>query len=109
MDRQRHRTSHNAPEPSFPILLHRMPFRAQLTRAPDRESVTDELLRILERGIVCCHFDLGKYRHHVAAASRLSQSILQGLLQHVSNPPGRSRDENAERERSYFTPRLLIA
>jgi hypothetical protein len=31
------------------------------------------------------------------------------LLQHVSNPPGRSRDENAERKRSYFIPCFLIA
>jgi hypothetical protein len=91
------------------ILFHRVALRLQLAGAYDRKAVSDEFLRILERWIVGRHLHLREDRHDVRRAPRFPQRIFQRLLEHVPDPPGGSRNENAEWQRRDFAPRLLVS
>ena len=71
--------------------------------------MSDEFLGILERRVIRRHFDLRENGHDIARAPRFAQRVLQRLLQHVTDPAGGARDENAKRKRRHFAARFLVA
>src|SRR5689334_1281518 len=86
-----------------------MSLSAEFTRADDRQSVPNELFRILERRIILRDFYLCQNRGNVAGVPCLAQRVLERLLQHVSDPTRCGGDQDAKRQRGDLAARLLIA
>ncbi len=86
-----------------------MSFPAELLSPRRAQRLPDELRRIEQRGIIRAYLHLRDDRGDVARRAHAAQRILQRLLNHVSDPAGRSGHEHAERKWSGLATRDLVA
>src|SRR5688500_2040400 len=109
MDRHRVRTADDAPFVSARVSSYGVPFRPQLFCARPRNRMTDELRRIRKCWIVGVHDYLRNDCCDTPLASRATESVFYRLLDHVADPPGCARDQNAKRERGDLASRDFVS
>ena len=76
-----------------------MSFRRKRIGTLLRNCVSDEFRRRLERRVEWIHQYLRDNSHDLSLDACFSHRVLYRLLNHVSDPSGSARDENAERQR----------
>jgi hypothetical protein len=109
VNRERLGTTDYASEISFRVLFYRMTLSAELSRTSCGNAMANELLRITQSRIVGSDFNLSHYRYDIPVASRFTKSVLQRLLEHVSDPPCGFGNKHSEWEWRHFAPRFFIS
>ena len=99
----------HAPQVAPAVDLHRVSFPSQLFRTLGRESLPDELRRLLQRRIVGADLHLRDQRDDLARRAGAAQRILDRLLDHVADPSRRRGDEHAEWKRARLRACDLVA
>src|SRR5205085_7660790 len=103
------RAANDAPQLAMPVGLHDVSVSLQLLGPLTRQTATNELRGISQRGICRIDLDLRDDRRDASWAAGADQRVLQRLLNHIADPTGSRRHQNAQRKRACLTPSNLVA